>query len=130
MPKITTKGGVEFTCDECGQVCKAFNCHYRQSKNHFCSQTCSSRFLVTKAENDLSRGIKNIAKGSHTSEEWGKVLQSFENKCSMCESKGKLVKDHIKSLSEGGTNFIENIRPICRLCSSKKFCRGLNDDFK
>ncbi len=60
------------------------------------------------------------AKGSHTLKEWDELKEKFNNKCACCGQQKKLTKDHIKPLSKGGSDFIENIQPLCRSCNSKK----------
>lgn len=58
--------------------------------------------------------------GSHTLKEWENLKNTFNNKCAFCGEKTKLTKDHIIPLSKGGTDFIENIQPLCKNCNSKK----------
>ena len=61
------------------------------------------------------------AKGSHTLEEWNKLKDSCGDVCIFCGVDDKLTKDHIIPLSKGGTDYIENIQPLCRSCNSKKY---------
>lgn len=60
------------------------------------------------------------AEGSHTLKEWQELKKKFNYKCAICGEKKLLTKDHIKPLSKGGTDYIENIQPLCRNCNSKK----------
>lgn len=60
------------------------------------------------------------AVGSHTLQEWEKLKNSFGNICVFCKQEKKLTKDHIIPLSKGGTDYIENIQPLCVNCNSKK----------
>ncbi|KZE04176.1 HNH endonuclease [Bacillus mycoides] len=60
------------------------------------------------------------AEGSHTLQEWQELKVKFNNKCAICEEEKPLTKDHIKPLSKGGSDYIENIQPLCRNCNSKK----------
>jgi len=60
------------------------------------------------------------ATGSHTIEEWEALKDSYGNLCASCGKKIKLTKDHIIPLSKGGTDYIENIQPLCRNCNSRK----------
>jgi len=61
------------------------------------------------------------AVGSHTLEEWNDLKIEFNNKCAFCREEKKLTKDHIIPLSENGTDYIDNIQPLCRNCNSKKW---------
>lgn len=60
------------------------------------------------------------ADGSHTLKEWNDLKEKHGYKCASCGEKKSLTKDHIKPLSKGGTDYIENIQPLCRNCNSKK----------
>lgn len=60
------------------------------------------------------------AKGSHTLKDWNKLKDSYGNVCAFCKSDEKLTKDHIIPLSKNGTDYIENIQPLCKSCNSKK----------
>lgn len=65
--------------------------------------------------------------GSHTLEEWGELKDSYDNKCVYCCEAKPLTKDHVMPLSEGGSDFIDNIQPLCRNCNSKKW-KHINPD--
>ena len=59
--------------------------------------------------------------GSHTLQQWEDLKIEFNNRCGFCRDKKKLTKDHIIPLSEGGTDYIDNIQPLCKNCNSKKW---------
>lgn len=61
------------------------------------------------------------AEGQHTFEEWQKLCRQHKWRCTKCHKRKKLTKDHIKPLSAGGTDYIENIQPLCRNCNSRKW---------
>lgn len=42
------------------------------------------------------------------------------DKCKRCSATQNLVIDHIKPLSKGGMNVLENIQVLCRICNLKK----------
>ena len=69
------------------------------------------------------------AEGSFTLEEWETKKKKFNYCCAICAiSEEKLLADtglrltidHIKPLSKNGTNYIENIQPLCKSCNSSK----------
>ncbi len=61
------------------------------------------------------------AEGSHTFEQWEELKQQCNHHCVKCRKQKQLTKDHIMPLSEGGTDYINNIQPLCRNCNSKKW---------
>ena len=66
---------------------------------------------------------KRIAEGSHTFGEWELLKKQYGFTCPMCGKKEpeiKLTQDHIIPVSKGGSDFIENIQPLCGSCNSKK----------
>jgi 5-methylcytosine-specific restriction endonuclease McrA len=68
--------------------------------------------------------------GSYTTKEWNELVAQFE-RCPMCQRLWQdipllpgrasvITADHIVAISKGGSNYIENIRPLCYSCNSKK----------
>ena len=75
-------------------------------------------------KNNRRRVRKNNAEGSHTIGEWELLKKQYGFKCPSCGKKEldiKLTQDHIIPLFKGGSDYIENIQPLCRSCNSKKF---------
>jgi 5-methylcytosine-specific restriction endonuclease McrA len=61
---------------------------------------------------------------SYTRNEWKLLCAKYGNGCLACgKNDVKLTADHIIPLSIGGTNYIENIQPLCQSCNSKKWKR-------
>jgi len=61
--------------------------------------------------------------GTHTVEEWQELKRTYGYACGMCWKKEPdiaLTIDHKIPLSQGGTNSIDNIQPLCKSCNSKK----------
>lgn len=64
---------------------------------------------------------KRLGRADHFSaQEWEYLCSSFNNRCACCRSDSALTPDHIVPLGRGGSNSIENIQPLCRLCNSHK----------
>ena len=73
---------------------------------------------------------KKGAVGSHTLGDWETLKKQYGFQCPRCgrsEPEIKLEADHIIPLSKGGSNYIENIQPLCRSCNASKNNKILND---
>lgn len=66
---------------------------------------------------------KRNSLGDHTFDDWNKLKEQYNYTCLCCgksEPEIKLTEDHIVPLSRGGSNYIENIQPLCQICNSTK----------
>lgn len=72
--------------------------------------------------------IKKGADGSHTLIEWEDLKNEYGGLCAICGERKKLTKDHIIPLSKGGSDYIENIQPLCKNCNSKKHNKILHEN--
>lgn len=75
--------------------------------------------LYCNNRNSIQRG----SFGKLKQDEWEQIKKDFKYMCAICGKKEpeiKLTIDHIIPVSKGGSNLIENIQPLCRLCNSIK----------
>lgn len=72
---------------------------------------------------------RRMAIGNHTLEQWEELKKKYNYCCVICGMQEpftdqriqKLTEDHIIPISKKGTNYIENIQPLCLRCNSKKY---------
>lgn len=61
------------------------------------------------------------AEGSHTRQEWLALCERYGRRCLGCGASDRpLTRDHVVPLSLGGSDYIENIQPLCRPCNTRK----------
>lgn len=61
--------------------------------------------------------------GSYSFQEWENLKKQYKYTCLSCKKKEpeiKLTVDHIIPISKGGSNYIDNIQPLCAKCNSSK----------
>jgi 5-methylcytosine-specific restriction endonuclease McrA len=69
---------------------------------------------------------KKQAEGNHTFGEWELLKKQYGYTCPACgksEPQIKLTEDHIVPLSKGGSDYIENIQPLCVSCNTRKYTK-------
>lgn len=75
------------------------------------------------AANNRRRARKLAAGGSHTEDEWQSLKAFYNCTCLCCgkrEPEIQLTRDHVIPLTEGGSDSIDNVQPLCARCNSKK----------
>lgn len=86
------------------------------------------RYAGSTMKNRTRRALRMSADGSFTVGEWENLKKQYGLQCPSCGKKEpeiKLTADHVIPLSRGGSNWIENIQPLCRSCNSKKWAKIL-----
>lgn len=81
---------------------------------------------VSVLKNKIRRERLANAEGSHTNGEWELLKKQYGFTCPCCKQSEpiiKLTEDHIIPISRGGSNYIENIQPLCSRCNIKKFTK-------
>lgn len=72
---------------------------------------------------------KANAEGSHTAEEWKALCEKYKYTCLRCGKavpEIQLTRDHIVPLSVGGTDYINNIQPLCMDCNQWKYTKTID----
>ncbi len=121
------KGGLP-KCIDCGKKLSARTYERCRKCNDLSISGSKSKFWKGGYENKLLlnskyRSLRKKSIGSFTLEEWELLKKQYGNKCPRCnklEPDIKLTIDHIIPLSKGGSNYIENIQPLCYSCNSSK----------
>ncbi len=73
------------------------------------------------------REARKLFGNPHTNEQWENLKRDYDFTCPCCgikEPEIKLTRDHIISLSKGGSDRIENIQPLCKKCNGKKHTKN------
>ncbi|MBK9925370.1 MAG: HNH endonuclease [Anaerolineales bacterium] len=75
------------------------------------------------AATNRRRALKYASESTHTEEEWLELKAFYNFKCLRCgkqEPEIKLTRDHVIPLTQGGSDSIDNVQPLCARCNSKK----------
>jgi 5-methylcytosine-specific restriction endonuclease McrA len=90
--------------------------------------------MISKKQNEMAvRRRQNEKdsrlKGRHTNEEWETLKGHFNYRCLSCgyyEPEIRLTKDHVLPISQGGSDSIDNIQPLCLGCNCMKMSIGID----
>jgi len=76
------------------------------------------------------RARKTQAGGHFTIEQWLWLCREAGFRCLCCKKKKPLEADHVIPISKGGTSWIWNIQPLCRVCNGKKYNKVIDYRFQ
>ena len=113
--KLTPEGYRHSRCD--AEICR------KNEKSEKASISAQLSVLSREKRNSAIRRMRindTRQNGSHEKEEWDALVSVCEHSCVKCGSKGKVTKDHIKPIYQGGSDLIDNIQPLCSSCNSAK----------
>lgn len=96
-----------------------------RKNNRALARKLAQRWTKNNPQKDIlrvekRRAKKNNAIGEYSLEEWNELCRSYGYKCACCRKERKLTVDHIVPISAGGSNFINNIQPLCLSCNDTK----------
>lgn len=86
----------------------------RRRKNYAEDPTMVKRYVHKR------RALLANAEGFFTDAEWKALLEQCDHRCLKCGSSDDITPDHVVPLSRGGSNWIDNIQPLCRSCNARK----------
>lgn len=100
------------------------NPEYYKDRSEYNKQWKKQNPEKTTAIHQNRRAREQNAEGNFTDREWAELCNQYGNKCLCClRDNVKLTPDHITPLAKGGTNYIENIQPLCVSCNCKKYTK-------
>lgn len=62
----------------------------------------------------------------HTEQEWLDLCAKYNHYCLRCKEQLPLSRDHVIPVTQGGSDAITNIQPLCKVCNSWKNNRTID----
>lgn len=75
-----------------------------------------------------SRLLKR-SRGVHSLQQWEDLKKFYNYMCLCCKQQEpfiKLTEDHVVPITQGGSNDISNIQPLCGSCNSRKYTKYID----
>lgn len=129
-PKVRKPGpnAIERTCTKCGETKPANEFQKGRNICKVCWKVVQAaqhqRHKAYYKQKTRERKMRREnAEGFHTDAEWLALKAKHAYTCLCCgktEPTISLTRDHVKPLIHGGTDYIDNIQPLCHGCNSKK----------
>ncbi|MDH5159833.1 HNH endonuclease signature motif containing protein [Heyndrickxia oleronia] len=93
---------------------------FRELNAEYIEELAQARIDKSLFSNQKRRARLANVIDSYTAEQWEFCKRYFNYRCAYCGKYGKLTQDHVKPLSKGGNNTVDNIVPACRSCNCAK----------
>ena len=81
-----------------------------------------------------NRAKRRAAEGSYTVQEWLFLKEQYQLRCLCCRKHEVQIRiltpDHVIPIAAGGTNWIDNIQPLCMSCNQKNWSHYLEFGFQ
>jgi len=55
-----------------------------------------------------------------TYQELQAIMKQYNSQCKLCHTREHLVFDHVVPFFNGGTNTVDNLQVLCRICNMRK----------
>lgn len=98
----------------------------REYHRAYASEWAKKNPLRARINGHSYRARRRKATGHYTEAEWIALCGWFGNVCLKCGSCDRISIDHVVPLSQGGSNDITNLQPLCFACNSGKRNRTID----
>lgn len=79
------------------------------------------REVQNRSERERRARIAKATVTKVTKKDYEEILKTYNSSCWICEKPlDKVVWDHVHPVSKGGTHSIDNLRPACGPCNTRK----------
>ena len=102
---------------------------HREKRNAASRSYARKHRAWSSAKVRARRALKYQAEGSHTEAQWEVLKTQYDWTCLRCgkrEPAITLTRDHVVPLTQGGSDWIDNIQPLCFSCNSSKNARTID----
>lgn len=90
------------------------------ANRHWVEENPERALLISRVKKHRRR-----AAGTLTVEDWQSVLSLYGDCCLACGADGVTI-DHVIPISQGGSNTVDNVQPLCGTCNTKKATKTID----